>query len=161
MKKLDLIIISIVLIIGITIFAIYFKQFNVNIDDAKLEITFKDILLDSIEINQDTHIVYTFEEMDDTSFLFVKEVYVSQDSEPINRTERIIQADMLALKKFNSDHHLHHVLLVTYDYIHMEEASCPNKNCQRMLMTNHITLPIICTNGIVVKYVANEIDILV
>lgn len=158
MKKLDIIIILLVLAIGGIIFAFYYNQIKVDVSEAKLEIYYKDIVLDSIDLEQDTYIIYTIEEIDANSFSVTKEQFFSDNTS--FKTEDIYQADLTQLKVLNPNHTLHHILLVTWDRIHMEEASCPNKDCQKMLMNHRIALPIICTNGIIVRFVMKDIEII-
>ena len=158
MKKLDIVVFTFVLVIGGLIFGLYFRQININVHNAALEISFKNIVLDSVQLTEDTHIVYYLDEIDEHSFKFTKDVYIDDQ---IYRTEETHNANLGSLKTLNPNHILHHKIVVTWDDIRMEEASCPNKDCQRMKMSHRATLPIVCTNGVVVRFVLQEIEIIV
>lgn len=145
MKKMDYIVIIFVLIIGATIFASYFNKFNVGIDNAVIEIRFQNEVIAQIDYHEDINSSYTFESIDNNKV----QVIIDDDGD-ITVKEIDVNQRMNIYNKVN----------IEYNNIVMHEANCPNQSCMRMKITNTITWPIICTNGVVITFVdADDVDL--
>ena len=54
----------------------------------------------------------------------------------------------------------YNTILITNKEIKMIDASCKNHDCMRMQMNPLFHTPIVCTNGIIVKMVSRDIEII-
>lgn len=141
MKKLDyVLIIAIFILIGALIIR-FSNRIFVDTEGAKLTLTYKNIQLDLIDYNQDVDVIYEFNVTEDHPNILV----IKKTINDFTTTKTIMIAEVAPF---------HNLLHVTYQKIHMDEASCENKVCQRTQMSPHQTLPIVCTNGIIVEFMS-------
>lgn len=140
MKKLDYVVIIIVLLIGASVFASYFNKFNIDTENAKIGIYFQDVEIDVLDYHENINTSFTFKTKNKNTLEVIKDV----DG---NITTKYIDIDQ--------NHEIYNKVDITYDCIKMVEADCSNQSCMRMIMNNKVTLPIICTNGVIVTFIAN------
>ena len=138
MKKFDIITILVVLIISISFYLIYFDVFRVS-DNRIVEVTYKNQVIYTTDISPTTNITLEISSKNN-----VLTVYDGRHT-------------------FNfpipSDHEILNIVSITFDEIHMHDANCPNKYCLHMKLTLRRPLPIVCTNGVMVKLKTQEIII--
>jgi hypothetical protein len=141
MKKLDILIIIFVVLVGSTIFITYFKKVNVNTDDALLGIYYKEILLDDpISLEESTNLVYELES--------------TEDLERIKVTRNNLETTKSEVYYVQAKHTLHvdHRIIITYNDIRVTKASCDGQDCLRGRMSHVRTLPIICIVGVNIMF---------
>lgn len=147
MKKLDIIAIAFVVIVGVTTFLLYFDKFRVDTSNSQLEIYFKSIMLDDpIFLTENTDITYHIESVDNR-----KRLQVERIDHKKNTTTVYFVDEPQTLE-------VHHTIEVTYDRIRITEASCEGKDCMRGYMSHENTIPIVCINGISVRF--NKLEII-
>lgn len=138
MKKMDFVMIVLVLLIGISVFAAYFKKYNVDTDNAKIEIYYHDHLIDSIIFEENKNYTYTIETVDSKTLMITKNINGNITT---------------FTREFNQPRHIKNKISIDGHKIEMIEANCDNKLCMKMKMSRTYTLPIICTNGIAIMFV--------
>ena len=143
MKKLDyLLIVIIVLIIGF--FTVqYFNKFFIDTSDAKVIITYKNLRLDLVDYEESLDIIYEIE---------IKEEK-PEELILIKNNQGIVTRKTFVIPK---DEKIYNRLHLIYQNIHVEEASCLNKVCMRTKMSSKETLPIVCTNGVVIEFMSYQ-----
>lgn len=149
MKKLDFVIIGIVLIVVSVLFGTYFHKLTVRPERAMLEIVYQNEVVDTVQYSKTLDAVYTFEALDDTH---VKITIQTAGKEQ----EKTITA--------RPPHHIHNVVTVRNGTIKMTEANCPHHDCLHMYMNGRVIFPIICTNGVMVRFrmmTPEEVEVLV
>ena len=141
MKKLDIIIIAFVVIIGVTIFALYFDKTNIDTDSAQLGIYYNSqILDDALFLNKDTDLTYHIESSSD-----MKKLLITKEDHKKGTTIKYEKTASQMLP-------IGHTIVITYDSIRITEAVCENKDCTRLRMSYKYTNPIVCINGISVMF---------
>lgn len=156
MKKFDIVIIIAVLVIGVVLFSVYYKKFNVDTDDAMVAIKYQNMTIAELEYDESLNFQYTIYGEDNNRLIVV----IEQDGEeidrktyPINLSKNIRNRVILTYEKIYMDLELH-------DHDHdLDWPNCPDKNCTRIYMDSSRTLPIVCINGIYVEFVAGEKEI--
>ncbi len=143
MKKLDyVLIIAILVMIGA--FTIRFSnRLFVDTEGAKLTLTYKNIQLDLIDYDRDVDVVYEM-------------TVTSEDPDTLVFKKTINNNTITQMIPIATTAPFHNLLHVTYERIHMDEASCENKVCQRTFMSPNQTLPIVCTNGIIAEFMSEQ-----
>lgn len=141
MKKLDFVMILFVVIIGGIIFALYFDKTHVDANTAQLGIYYNSQLIDEpFFFNADTNITYHIESTSDMKKLHI----VKED----HKRGTKVEYDKNYPQKLVIDH----TIEIKNGLIKIIEASCENKDCTRMYMTEKYTNPIVCINGISVMF---------
>jgi len=141
MKKMDFVMIILVLLIGVSVFTVYFKKYNVKIEDAKVEIYFQNVLIESVDMKEDINYTFTLETIDNNTLRVTKEQ---------NGNITITNLSIPQKKE------IYNKLIINNDEVKMIEANCDSKICLDMRLNRKITIPIICTNGVAAMLVANE-----
>ncbi|MDD3191529.1 MAG: hypothetical protein PHP41_02115 [Bacilli bacterium] len=143
MKKLDFLVIGLVLIIVATFVGLFFNRFLIDTSKAKLEIVYKDMVIDSIDYKEDIDIIY--------------EIRIYE--EDLNRLEvkkKVGEIQYLSYFEVTSTFPITNIIHVTYEHTHMDDASCENKICMKGYMSTKRILPIVCTNGVIVRFVETK-----
>lgn len=156
MRRFDIVIIIVVLVIGVVLFSVYYKKFNVDTDDAIVAIKYQNMTIAELEYNESLNYQYTIYGEDNNRLI----VIVEQDGEEIDRktysvnlSKNIRNRVILTYEKIYMDYEVH-------DHDHnLDWPNCPDKNCTRIYMDSSRTLPIVCINGIYVEFVAGEKEI--
>ncbi len=138
MKKVDILIILIVFAFSIILYTFYFSNLSLS-DDLLVEITYRNTVVYSTELKEDTDILVEITSAD--QILSVKV------GDAVTHFPIASEAEIL-----NTVH-------ITSDLIEMDEANCKNKYCLLMKLKRSYPQPIVCTNGIMVRLVTNEIII--
>lgn len=139
MKKLDYLIIIIVAIISISFYAIYIVSKNLR-DEVDIQILYQNEVIYETPLTKETEITVFVVGIDN-------EVIVTVDGQ-----SKIY--DYLFKDPF------YNTILITNKEIKMIDASCKNHDCMRMQMNPLFHTPIVCTNGIIVKMVSRDIEII-
>lgn len=139
MKKLDYLIIIIVAIISISFYAIYIVSKNLR-DEVDIQILYQNEVIYETPLTKETEITVFVVGIDN-------EVIVTVDGQSKSY-------DYLFKEPF------YNTILITNKEIKMIDASCKNHDCMRMQMNPLFHTPIVCTNGIIVKMVSRDIEII-
>ena len=139
MKKLDYLIIIIVAIISISFYTIYIVSKNLR-DEVDIQILYQNEVIYETPLTKETEITVFVVGIDN-------EVIVTVDGQ-----SKIY--DYLFKDPF------YNTILITNKEIKMIDASCKNHDCMRMQMNPLFHTPIVCTNGIIVKMVSRDIEII-
>ncbi len=134
MKKLDyLIILVVILFIGIIYLSIYKPYFN-NINENKILIIFDNQIIDEINISEErTYIIKT------------------------NNNNIDIYIDDVLTKTIPSNNkNIYNKIVIKNNNVIMQESNCKGKDCMYMETNKISKLPIICTNGVVIKFSTNN-----
>lgn len=143
MKKLDYVLIGLILILIGGFFIHYASQLFIDTTDAKVVVTYKNIRLDLISYEEGVDILYEIEVTAEEP----TELVLKKTMDGVTTTQVI---PIAASKP------IYNRLHIEYEFIHMEEASCENKVCMRTLMSSKQVIPIVCTNGIVIEFMSYE-----
>ncbi|HNZ77398.1 MAG TPA: NusG domain II-containing protein [Bacilli bacterium] len=139
MKKLDYLIIIIVAIISISFYTIYIVSKNLR-DEVDIQILYQNEVIYETPLTKETEITVFVVGIDN-------EVIVTVDGQSKSY-------DYLFKEPF------YNTILITNKEIKMIDASCKNHDCMRMQMNPLFHTPIVCTNGIIVKMVSRDIEII-
>lgn len=139
MKKLDYLIIIIVAIISISFYTIYIVSKNLR-DEVDIQILYQNEVIYETPLTKETEITVFVVGIDN-------EVIVTVDGQSKSY-------DYLFKEPF------YNTILITNKEIKMIDASCKNHDCMRMQMNPLFHTPIVCTNGIIVKVVSRDIEII-
>ena len=139
MKKLDYLIIIIVAIISISFYTIYIVSKNLR-DEVDIQILYQNEVIYETPLTKETEITVFVVGIDN-------EVIVTVDGQSKSY-------DYLLKEPF------YNTILITNKEIKMIDASCKNHDCMRMQMNPLFHTPIVCTNGIIVKMVSRDIEII-
>lgn len=136
----DFIIIGTIVIIIILVFVMALNKYSVNIDDAIVEIVYKNEVV--VEAKIDENAKYTIKSADDLTkvLIYKNDVLIKE------------------IKVYLNDD-FYNIIVISDSTIHMEDASCKNKECMKTDIDQNHTLPIICTNGVVVRLVEDDGDV--
>lgn len=139
MKKLDYIIILIVLLITGCFYFIYVSN-SFNLDYSSIEILYKNENICTIDLKSDTNITVYVTGKDDVLTVKYNDV----------------------VKTFNKDINIDftNTILITSNEVKMIDASCKNHYCLRMRLSKTSLTPIVCTNGIVIRSKKVDTEIL-
>jgi len=135
MKKVDILVILIVLLLSTSFYIIYFSSNRLG-DDVIVEVTYKNTVIYSVKLEESTDLIIEITSEDNV--LTVK-----------NNSK---------IKNFpiGSDKEILNVVLITFDEIRMIDANCPNKYCLYMKLKSSTVTPIVCTNGIMIKLISDN-----
>lgn len=147
-KILDITICIIALLILIFSYFFCFKKYTNNKDANIVEIYFKNELIDkmSTDVAFTSDIVYEITYQKDTGII---QVFKNNN-------------DLIKEISYHGPSDFYNVIQMKDGNIKMIDASCRGKDCMEMEINKAKTMPIVCTNGLVVKVVMdkNKIDIL-
>ncbi|HKM29705.1 MAG TPA: hypothetical protein VJZ51_03005 [Bacilli bacterium] len=139
MKRLDYLIIVLVMILSISFYAIYFAN-KTKGNDLDVEILYQNEVIYKTKLVKNTNI--TVEIIGENN---VVTVVVDNKSTSFNYT-------------FKED--FYNTVTIIDDEIKMVAASCKNHDCLRMRINKMLRTPIVCTNGVIIKLVTSEIEII-
>ena len=139
MKKLDYLIIGIVLMISIAFYFGYVSN-KLEGDNISVQVLYNNDVIYSVDLKEDTNIEVS--------------ITGSNDLLKINADGQEYEFIYDISKDF------YNTVSITYDEIKMIDASCKNHYCMKMRIYKFLGSPIVCTNGIVVKLVTSEIEII-
>lgn len=134
MKKLDYLII-IIIILFCTIIGFFVIGTNSTVN--KIQIIVKNEIVDEINIS------------DNYEYIIVSE----NDVINIYRNNIIFKT----IKYDTPSKQIKNHIVVKNNKINMIESNCSGKDCMQMELNNISKMPIICTNGIVIKYIKKQI----
>lgn len=140
MKRLDFLIIFIIVFICASLYVTYFAYKPV--DASKVEVYYQNTLLGRFSIEEETTIYIAGDRVTNTikiSFSNVEKEFKDLD----------VSKDIL------------NTILINNSEIKMVASNCPNHYCEAMSINKNSKRPIVCTNGIVVKLAKDDIDIIV
>lgn len=145
MKKFDILVISIVLLLSIGFYVIYFNlnPNNAN-DDLIVEIRYRNILIYEEPINENTDIIIKITSKNNE---LIREIDLNNDG------IYDIKKPAIAI---NENYEILNIIHITGNDIHMIDANCDNKLCMNMKIGRMMSTPIFCTNGILIKVVSSE-----
>ncbi len=139
MKKLDYLIITIVAILSISFYIIYIASKNLG-DEVDIQILYQNEVIYEMPLNKETEIT-----------VFV----VGEDNKVIVTVD-----DQSNIYDYVFKEPFYNTISITNEEIRMVDASCKNHDCMRMQMNPLFHTPIVCTNGIIVKVVSRDIEII-
>ncbi|MFA5764750.1 MAG: hypothetical protein WC929_01195 [Bacilli bacterium] len=138
MKKLDYLIIILVTIVSISFYVLYIARKTIG----------KDV---DVQILYQNDVIYQAPLTSSETIVAVKGiegiVVVTVDGQSVSY-QYLFQEDF------------YNTISITEDEIKMIAASCKNHDCMRMRMNHLFHTPIVCTNGIIVKMVTSDIEII-
>lgn len=129
MKKLDIIFISIISIIVISLLFIFAPKVKVNDDVFYIDIKYENTLLKEISITDEG--IYKIESINGKLNLYKND-------------------DVLLFIEIGKEINFHNIIKIENGKVLMIDASCSGKDCMNMYITKSHLLPIICTNGVIV-----------
>jgi len=149
MKKADFLVITIILLISIGFYAIYFSNNLISSDSYGIEIYYNNQKVFEEALEETTKV---------TVCLDVEDVvlYVKVD----RNNDGIYESTKEYLNLVSTPTHTHNVVHIEYGNIHMVEANCENKLCLNMRIGKTLATPIFCTNNVLIKLVTNDYKII-
>ena len=146
MKKADIFVFALVLLLSVGFYVVYFSN-NLIVDDESayyVEIYYK---------NEQVYRVLLDENIDQRIKLTTKDnfLYIEIDSDSNNTYDKSLKPIATT-----SNHEILNIVSIEYDHIHMEDANCENKLCMNMRIGKTLSTPIFCTNDILVKLISDE-----
>lgn len=151
MKKADILVVALVLLLSVGFYVIYFSN-NLIVDDDSsygVEIYYKRTMVYNVELTEDIDVRVNIETKDNLLYI---QIDIDGDGE-----YEIIQKPI----NTDDDHVIHNIVKVEHGHVHMEDANCKNKLCLNMRIGKTLSTPIFCTNDVLVKLVTNEYRIIV
>ena len=140
MKKLDAVIIIFILSISISFYTIFAKNSN-NGDEAFIEILYKSTTIYKVKLEQDTNTI----------------IEISSNEDIIN----VKEGHSINKLNIKTDRELYNVISITSKETKMIDANCEDKNIHdRMIISEKFYIPIVCFNGITVKLVKSNEEII-
>lgn len=146
MKKADILVIALVLLLSVGFYVVYFSN-NLIVDDESayyVEIYYKNDRVYRVVLDENT---------DQRIKLTTKNnlLYVEIDNNGDGTFDN-------SLKPIDttSNREILNVVSIEYDHIHMEDANCDNKLCMNMKIGKTLSTPIFCTNEVLVKLISDE-----
>lgn len=138
MKKYDFLIVLIVL----AFVSIIYISFNITDKTNIVEIIINNEIIDEVNIYEDN--IYLIES--DTEF-----IYIYKNNNLFKKIDN----------KYKKN--IHNIITINNKVTKMTQSNCKGKDCMYMEINDIINLPIICTNGIVVKVSnnTNKSDIII
>ena len=132
MKKLDYLIIVFVLVFACILFFIFYKPYMSNTNN-KIQLIINNQIIDEFDISE--NIIYEINTIDEEIVIYK------------NNT-------LLKTIKYRNKS-LYNKIEVKNEQIKVIQSNCKNKDCMYMKINKTYKLPIICTNGITIKYKTN------
>lgn len=139
MKKLDYLIIILVIIITAAFYVVYTTYKTVG-DAVDIQILYRNEVIYEMPLTKETN----------TTVFVVgegQEVIVTVEGQSTHFEKSVKEG-------------FYNTILITNDEIKMIDASCKNHDCMRMRINHLFRTPIVCTNGIIVKVVSSDIEII-
>lgn len=140
MKRLDFLIIFLIVLICVSLYIIYFnyqiKDFN------KIDIYYQNTYLESFSLEKDETIYITSNIEEKTIIISYSDIENKYDIESISK-EIINTVSIL-----NGE-------------VRMIESNCPNHVCEAIVINSKSKRPIVCTNGIIIKLSNDDVDIII
>lgn len=138
-KKLDILIMIITLIIPISSLIVYFSIVDTSFDTT-------------INIEYNNKLVYQFD-VDDVSYAMI---YVSSSLDTVNVE---INQDGNVYKKSYENieviREINYMIVIADGEVNVLDSLCKNHYCMHMTLNKTVKSPIICTDGLVIKYKNN------
>lgn len=146
MKKADILVIALVLLLSVGFYVVYFSN-NLIVDDESayyVEIYYRNNRVYRVILDENTNERIKLTTKD--NFLYV-EIDSNSDNTYDNSLKPIATT---------SNNEILNIVSIEYDHIHMEDANCENKLCMNMRIGKTLSTPIFCTNDILVKLISDE-----
>jgi hypothetical protein len=138
MKKFDIFVISIVFLFSVFLYIVYFSSIG-RTDELKVEVYYRNMVVYSTDITDDLDVLVEITAKDNVLTVKINDTIKTYD--------------------IASEDEITNVIHITKPLIEMEQASCKNKYCLHMKLRPNYPSPIVCTNGVMVRYVTKEIVI--
>lgn len=135
MKKVDILVIILVLLISSTFYFLYFNNYS-STGDKVVQILYKNQVVYETDLKQTTNVIVEITSKDQI-------LYVKID-------------DTIKTYPISSNVEILNNVSITSEEIRMIEANCKNKYCYNMRLGKGFSSPIVCTNGILVRLVSDE-----
>lgn len=134
MKKIDYLLMVVIVIFIIVLFIFIYIPYMNNISNNNIQIIINNQIVDEFNINDEYQ--YLIETKDNNIYIY--------------RNSKLI-------KKINSNNKtIYNKIQVSNNEVKIIEANCSGKDCMHMKLNAYYKLPIICTNGIIIKYSNNN-----
>lgn len=133
MKKLDYLIIIIIILFFLIVSYFVFKT---NTSTDKIQIIVNNEIIDEISINDNY------------------EYFIISENDIINIYKNNIIFKTIKYNMFNKQIENH--IIVKDNKVIMAESNCSGQDCMQMELNSITKMPIICTNGIVIKFAKKE-----
>jgi len=132
MKKLDYLIIIFVLVFAFILFLFFYKPYISNTNN-KIQLIINNQIIDEFDISE--NIIYEINTINEEILIYKNNTLLKT----IKYHNKII----------------YNKIEVTNEQIKVIQSNCKNKDCMYMQINKTYKLPIICTNGITIKYKTN------
>lgn len=149
MKKADFLVITLVLLLSISFYVIYYSNNLLLYDSYGVEIYYNNVLVYEQELKDDVETIISLET---NSGVLVLKI----DNDADGTFDKTKTFDNIAINSKDIKNIVH----IEYGNIHMEEANCENKLCLNMRIGLTLATPIFCTNDVLVKLVTNDYKII-
>ncbi|HHX00686.1 MAG TPA: hypothetical protein GX740_05235 [Acholeplasmataceae bacterium] len=149
MKKADILVIALVLLLSIGFYVIYFSNNLITHDSLGVEVYYKNLLVYEQELKDDIEATVSIETK---SGILIVKIDLDGDGE-FEKIDEYTNVETDSREIYNVVH-------IEYGHIHMEEANCDNKLCLNMRIGKTLSTPIFCTNNVLVKLVTNDYKII-
>ena len=146
MKKLDYIVIITILAISIFLISSFYIVNSSNTNQ------------DNISIEYNNHILYTL----DLNEITEANINIYSDNNKLHM-KMVVSSQVVLEKEYMIElltESVNYEIVVTDSLVKVTNSLCPNKYCMHMRLSKTIKSPIICTDGLTIKYKSNlNIDI--
>ncbi|MDD3381905.1 MAG: NusG domain II-containing protein [Bacilli bacterium] len=140
MKRLDFLVIFLIVLICIGLYVAYFKYQVTEVN--KIDVYYQNIYLESFSIETEETIYITSNIERSVVIISYSETQNEYEIEGI--TKEIINT-----------------FSISNYQVRMIESNCPNHYCEAIVINNQSKRPIVCTNGIVIKLSNDDVDIII
>ncbi len=88
--------------------------------------------------------------------------YIIKTNEDLNKLQVFLNYTCIKEIDYDNDKEIYNSFKVINKSVKMIDANCKNKDCMKITINSKNNLPIICTNGITIKFKTNnsEVDVI-
>lgn len=130
MKKIDCLIILLFIFVFSIIYIFIYKPYINNLNNNQIQILVNNQLIKEIDLS-------------------INNIYIIKSN---NQLIEIYENDKLIKTIPSNNKQIYNKIIISNNKVLMKESNCKGKDCMYMEINKQSKFPIICTNGIVIKY---------
>jgi hypothetical protein len=139
MKKTDILVIIIILLLSVGFYALYFSNNQLS-GELMIVVYYKNQVIHEQPLNEDTDVIVDIYTED-------QKLYVNVGDRGFKHFSHISNVD---------SRHIENTIRITYGQTLMIHANCEDKLCMNMRIGSRASAPIVCTNGVLIKLQSEE-----
>lgn len=145
MKKADILVIFIVLLLAVGFYALYFSNNQLS-GDLMIVVYYKNQVIHEERLEDDTDIIIDF-------YTEGGKLYLAKGK---SGSESLKNHKVVNNIKNVDSRHIENAVWITRERTIMSHANCDDLLCMNMRIGSRTSAPIVCTNGVIIKLVSDE-----